>query len=138
MGHNIHNNKNKVIHKHQISVLEKYIYINFIVGMKFHYGPKVTPSTLPYILGNIIGSEPALVSNRTIVNLFILVNQLRKIFSLLYITAYNKGLGVLSGKELQEKSGIGARHFYFFSPWHPGFLTNFFLEIDMLLLENIY
>jgi ribosomal protein S2 len=119
----------RILPKCHFSLLEKLFTVRFIVGTKFHYGPKNTPNVLPYLIGTRETSS--------LVNISFLITQIRKTLSMVYLNSYHRGMTVISGLSLKRYAGIGTKYFYFFSPWYNGFLTNFSTVIRHALLDRI-
>jgi hypothetical protein len=119
----------KILHRHQLSFLEKRITIKFLVGTKFHYGPLNTPNVISYFM--------ATRSSTSLVNIFFLINQIRKTLSLISLNSYHKGMTVISGLSLQHVT-LRTRCFYLFSPWYHGFLTNFSTTMRHAMLDKMF
>jgi len=110
-------NLKNIFKKKTFSFLEKKITMRLISQTKFFYGPKTTPDSVNLLMGKRY--------NGSLVNVFLLIKELKKTIKNVYANSYHRGLLVISGIDLMQFGNIGSNTFYFFSPWHPGFLTNF-------------
>jgi hypothetical protein len=115
------------------SFLEKILTINFIGQAKFYYGPKATPDSILFLSGTRKWRR----WRGSVVNVFFLMKELRKTLRNTYAHSYHRGMIVISGIGLQQFSTIGAKCFYFFSPWSPGFLTNFSILHRHVLMDKM-
>ena len=108
----------RILPWYQLSICEKRIQMRFMQNAKFQYGPKLTPDTYVYMIGQR-------KNNTTVVNPNFQITQIRKTLAMTHTVAFNKGMLVMSAPNLEIPTSLGNRHFYFFSAWHKGFLTNF-------------
>jgi hypothetical protein len=122
--------KSRILPWYQFSFLERRFTIRFILDTKFHYGPENTPEIRTLIVGTR--------DTNTLVNIFFLIAELRRTLSLVYANSYHRGLTIISGLGLERYAGIGARYFYFFSPWNKGFLTNFSILFRQTVLDKFH